>query len=431
MSEGLARARELRQQRARILRDAEERKAAGEADKFDKLLNQAQELRHEIEAIESREEGIRQQVEAHERRKLGASGEDGPVIFRDGKTGKEIRGYRADSGSLYADEKRERGWDDAFDDLTIGGYFRAIAVGDPKTEAERRALSSTGGAGNNIPAPIRAMIFDRLKNQTYLGRAGAIFLPMDSATTVLTRVDTAASFNWHAEGSTHSGTDPTFAAVTLNAKTYRGVIKANRELVQDAADFPAVLEREIVGGMREKVEEISLRGTGSGSQPTGLLNSTAINNVNFGGTTAGAAPSSTGAGGWLDILQARQRLLDDNTPDRFSMVWAPRTERQFGSLRTSSDKDWLGRPPLLQNVRTFTTAAMPTTLAPSTGLTGVSSIVMGDYSDLVVGVRLEPQVEVLRERYSGAYQFGYLAAMRMDVQPIRPSSFERIDRIST
>ncbi len=131
----------------------------------------------------------------------------------------------------------------------------------------------------------------------------------------------------------------------------------------------------------------------------------------------------------MSLLQAHQPLREDNVPaGNILVVWAPRMARQFQAIRTAGDKLRLPPLPELKNVSYFTSNAVPINLALTTGLSGQSSIVMGDFNGLVVGMRMEPTIQVLEERYAQNWQVGYLAAMRVDAAPRRRHSFEVLNR---
>lgn len=419
----ISKARELRQDRAEILDKArgmllkagDRQFSQSEQRAWDGMMREADRLRLDIYEAE----GVDAPVSRSERVQR-------PNVWRDG-SGREVRSF-GEGDSIYAVHRATQGYDAHWDDLTPGQYFRALFAG-PKSDAERRAMSSTGGVGANIPAPIVDKILDRLRERDFLTQAGAQYVPMESASLTITRGSTAAALRWAAEGSTGATTDPTFTSVQLNAKTYRGIVRASNELIQDAADLPDALERELIGGLREVLQRAVIHSTG-GNRPTGILNTNGVTATYF-GSSNGSAPSSTGAGGWGSLLQAQQRLREDNVPEgRLSVVWSPRTARQFAALR-DGQSNWLMKPMDLMGVKYYASNAMPNTFAPTTALSSQSSILMGDFSDLVIGVRLDPQIQILRERYSDSWQTGFLASMRVDATPRRPQSFEVLTRVST
>lgn len=349
---------------------------------------------------------------------------DGSVVEFRTNSGRKVRGVTGDA-SLYDTLAERHGWPDKSE---VEGLGERLA---PVLRGESRDISSTGGLSGNIPAPARALVLDRLVSQTFLSEAGAVFISPESETLAVSRVDSGAGLEWISPGSSASSTDPSFTSQTLDFKTFRGKIDINRETVQDAADLPDVVEREVTATMREELERVCLVGSGTGEEPLGVTESTDINSVNFGGSTNGSAPEASSTGGsWVDVLQAKQRLMDDNVPeDNISITWAPRTERQFSALQDSQNR-FLEPPSAVRENRRFVTSAMPTTFAPGS-LTGQSKAVVGDWTGGLVGVRLEPTVEIFRSVESNKYQLSVVPAMRLDFVPQRPDSFEVIERIST
>lgn len=393
-----------------------------EMERADELLNEAEEIDEKIDRLEA---GVDDGPEAG---RLAFENEGGSmdnnrterVEFED-KYGTRHVGVRG--GNFYETLAEERGWPDRDNVESVGERIAAQVSGE-------RALSSTGGLSGAISDPARAMILDRLVNQSFLREAGAVFLSPESETLTVSRVDEPAGLEWLSPGSSASSTDPVFKAQTLDFKTFRGSIKINRETVQDAEDLPDAIERELTRTMREELERVALVGQSTAGEPQGVAGSTQVNSVNISGSTGGGAIASSGPG-YVDVLQAKERLQNDNVPEsNLSQVMAPRTDRQFQSLQDANNR-FLEAPQAVQNMRRFVTSAMPTTFAPSTSLTDTSKIVVGDWNDFLVGLRLDPNIEAFRSVDSGSYQLRLVPAMRMDVIPQRPDSFEVIERITT
>jgi HK97 family phage major capsid protein len=61
--------------------------------------------------------------------------------------------------------------------------------------------------------------------------------------------------------------------------------------------------------------------------------------------------------------------------------------------------------------------------------TDASAIVMGDFRELWLGIRLQLRIEVLKERYADNLQMGFLAWLRADIQLAHPESFAKITGI--
>lgn len=412
---------------------AEARSIVDRAEREDRDLSPDEEAKveanlDEAKRLRERENEVTNMTntDAHD---VPSFGGEGRHIGHDSK-GREIRSYQA-GDRLFETEADLRGYDAEFwgePDHPLGKFYRAAAVG-PRDDWERRAISSTAGGGDIIPDPIRLQVLDRFSAQNVLARAGAQFVTMESADLDITRVEEPASHSWSAEGTTSSSTDMTFESRTVTAQTLRGIHEANRETVADAPDFPAALERELTSSLNEELQRVAFVGSGSGSEPEGLYNSTSVTKLDFGGTTNGTVPSSSAAQ-YGEILRARKQLLENNVPDgNHAYVWSPRTDEQFASL-TDANHQPLQRPGALDRVRELVTTSVPSTLAPGSE-TNQSAIFYGRYSDLVVGVRMDPSVEILRERYAESYRLGFLSFLRAGIEMQRPDSFTILDRVSS
>lgn len=78
-------------------------------------------------------------------------------------------------------------------------------------------------------------------------------------------------------------------------------------------------------------------------------------------------------------------------------------------------------------MRKFATTAMPSTYAPGAG---GSPVVIGDWRDFVVNVSMMGS-ELLRERFSQPFEYGWLAYLPMGVSATRPAALEIINRLTT
>lgn len=409
---------------------AEARSIVDRAEREDRDLSPDEEAKveanlDEAERLRERENEVTMN---NDTRDVPSFGGEGRHIGYDSQ-GREVRSYQA-GDAMYRTEKERNDWSDMWDepDHPLGKFLRAKAVG-PSDDWERRAISSTAAGGDIIPDPIRLQVLDRFAAQSVLGMAGAQFVNMDSADLDITRVDEPASHSWTGEGTTAGSTDMTFESRTVTAQTLRGIHKANRETVQDAPDFPAALERELTSSLREELQRVAFVGSGSGSEPEGLYNSTSVTKLDFGGSTNGTVPSSSAAQ-YGEILRARKQLLQNNVPDRnHAYVWSPRTEEQFASL-TDANHQPLQRPPKLTGTRELVTTSVPSTLAPGSEV-NQSAIFYGRWRNLVVGMRMDPSVEILRERYAENYRLGFLSFLRAGIEMERPDSFTILDRVSS
>jgi HK97 family phage major capsid protein len=83
----------------------------------------------------------------------------------------------------------------------------------------------------------------------------------------------------------------------------------------------------------------------------------------------------------------------------------------------------LQRPPVLDQFQFFNTAQIPASFTQGTSTTNMSDVFAGDWSQLILGQRLDFTVQVLTERYAELGQIGVLSHWRGDVALTRPRAF--------
>lgn len=339
--------------------------------------------------------------------------EPAPEIWRD-REGREVRVYRP----------HERIAEEYDADVTFGGLMRAMVCG-PRNEAERRALAegTDSAGGHTVPTPLAQEFIDLLRANSVVVQSGALTVPMTSETLKIAKLTKDPTFAWRAENAAITDNDVTFGAVTFRALSCVALVKASRELLEDSINVEAALTNAFAEAGALEMDRVALIGNSASSEPTGIINVPGINLVDMG--TDGAAFTN-----WDDWLDAVYELELDNVPRPYASVLHPRTARDLRKLKTglSGDNTPLVMPEALRDVAMRTTTALPINETQGTA-TDASSVIVGNFSELMIGMRSELRVEVLRERFSDNFQYGFLAHMRLDVQVRHAESFCRIQGV--
>ena len=73
-----------------------------------------------------------------------------------------------------------------------------------------------------------------------------------------------------------------------------------------------------------------------------------------------------------------------------------------------------------------------TTKIPINGGAGTneSSIFAGDWSRLLIGMRTDLRIEILKERYADTHQYGFVAFLRADVAAEHEAAFTVLEAIT-
>ena len=124
------------------------------------------------------------------------------------------------------------------------------------------------------------------------------------------------------------------------------------------------------------------------------------------------------------LLTGVRELLNDNVPLEIATanaIMSPRTWAALEGLTTgiTGDKTQLPRPRSLEAMRSLVTSSVPDNFDTNT-----SAIVLGDFRDLVMGVRSDVVVKALEvDTYASRLQIEFVAHQRVDFVAVRPASF--------
>ncbi len=344
-----------------------------------------------------------------------------PEQWRDAKSGAPIPVLRHGQ-SLAALEKRS----DA--DISVGRFLRGIVLGNRADDArelaeERKALAinDSVAGGYTVGGALSAQWIDLLRANLVLSQAGALTVPMDAKSLSVARLVSDPTVTWHGENAALPDSDPTFGLATLSAKTATCLVKLSLELSQDSVNIEQILQSTMVAAFANAVDSAGLNGVAvnAAAAPAGIFNLTGRNTV-----TSIGAPTT-----WDWVVDGMYELLADNVPQANigALIAHPAVWKKMRKLKTgiSSDNTPLIAPPEV--------AALPklwTTAAPLTGGTTAKAI-MGNWSDLLFGVRKGLEVRVLTETFLGSnLQVALLGYVRCDFVAVRPESFVTLEGLT-
>lgn len=286
---------------------------------------------------------------------------------------------------------------------SFGAFIRGLALGstDPRVRAELgEAAIGTGGA--TVPQHTLSELIDAMRARTVCVQSGARTVLLDTEKTTIAKITGDPTATWRNENALVALSDPTFAAVTFQARSLAVLVKVSVELLQDSVNIENALLQAFAGSMAAQVDAVALKGTGVAPQPTGIWNT-----VGIGSST----PASLTYGALLDAIET---LKTANANDPTAIILNPGDWRTLAGLADTTGQP-LQPPPALATIPQRVT----------TGI-GAGEIIVGDFSQLLLGVRQELRVEVLREGFMDKLQVGFLAHLRMDVQLAQPAAFAKI-----
>jgi HK97 family phage major capsid protein len=255
-----------------------------------------------------------------------------------------------------------------------------------------------------------------MRARAVLVQAGAVTVPMDAATLKIARVTADPTIEWLAENASQTDSQPTLDSVTLSAKTLRCLVKASRELVEDAPNFNQIFESMLADAFASEVDRVGLVGSG-GAQPSGLFGTSGISTVSMG--TNGAA--LTNYDPFVDVLAA---LWGANVPQVTGLIYAPRTAGSIAKLK-ATDNQPLQAPAEVAAVPRFITSGIPINQTQGSA-SNASCALSGNFGDCLIGVRHGFTLEAYPGPGAANFQIHFLAHLRVDFAFARPAAFARI-----
>jgi HK97 family phage major capsid protein len=240
---------------------------------------------------------------------------------------------------------------------------------------------------------------------------------MTSNTLGIARLDTDPVAGWRSENAAVTASDPVFSQVLFTARSLTALVKCSREVIEDSVNLTEALTQALSGAFAVELDRAVLFGSGSAPEPRGIFNTSGILSVSMG--TNGAAVTN-----YEPLLDALKLMQDNNNADPTAAIMAPRTARALAGLKDTTNQP-LRLPPAIENLPRLVTSAVPVNQTQGTS-NAASTIILGDYSQCMIGVRTKFNIEVLRERFADNLQVAFLAYLRADVQLLHPESFVAI-----
>lgn len=292
-----------------------------------------------------------------------------------------------------------------------------------------RAMSTTSGSAL-VPTVWASNIIDRARNIAAVLKAGAEIVPMDAKTVQIGRLTGDPTAAFRAEGGTITASDPTFDNVTLDAKSMSALVVGSIEWFQDAENVDEVVSNAIAQAFSHQLDLVALYGgivAGAGTidlatppNPRGVLgtlNAVASTSV-LGGATDGTA--QTAATYYNELVDLVFQPQDFNESPN-ALIWNSKAARQYAKAYDSTYQP-LREPAPLAELTKYTSNQVPS-YTQGTMTDRATDVFVGDWSQLLIGQRLDMRIETLTERYAENGQIGIIAHWRGDVGIARPRSF--------
>ena len=300
----------------------------------------------------------------------------------------------------------------------FGEYVSAMVTGTSRPEVRNALQEGTDSAGGyTVPKHLMWQVIDAMRAKTAAVQAGALTIPLETEKTTIARLDNDPQAGWRLELGEVANGNPTFGAVTFTARSLACLVKVSRELLEDSINIDSALMAAFAGAMAGELDRVALFGGGVAPEPRGVYNTSGISVVSMG--TNGAA--LTGYGKMLDAIY---EMDNANSGAPSAWVMSPRSSRVINGLVDTTGQP-LNAPAAVSQIPRLVTTTVPTDQVHGSA-SNASSILLGDFSQLLIGVRSELRIEVMREMFAGTMEYAFLAHLRADIAVAQPKAFVAI-----
>lgn len=289
------------------------------------------------------------------------------------------------------------------DVLSRGMSLSADAAGSAmRMLGGRRDLtvgSATGG-GNTVATDLLSGSFiELLRNGMVLNAMGATFLTdLNGNIAIPSQTGTATAY-WVAESGSPTESQQTVGQVTMTPKTVVAYTDYSRRLLlQSSLDVEAFVRADLAAIIGLAIQDAALNGTGS-DQPTGILNASGIGAV-VGGAN-GAAPTyenMVDLAAQIEIANASMGNLAYLTNSK--VAGKLRKTPLLGNTVGMPTWTGAGDSSIVAGYNARITNAMPSNLTKGTSVGVCSSIIFGNWADLMIG--MWGGLDIMLDPYSGA-----------------------------
>lgn len=168
---------------------------------------------------------------------------------------------------------------------TPEGFFVPFDVSNQK----RDLTAGTGTAGGHLveTSLLTGSFIELLYEHLQLIGIGAEELHGLVGDVAIPKMDGGATAQWVAEDGTVTGTDQTFAQLGLTPKRLGALTAFTKQLInQSHMSVENLIRANLATVCGEAITLAAIAGTGASNQPTGIINTTGVQTITFGASTA-------------------------------------------------------------------------------------------------------------------------------------------------
>ncbi len=321
-----------------------------------------------------------------------------------------------------------------------GRAARGVYVPDFAWRAGAMATAATGAVGdenvvdNFIPTVHRGdMFIEALRSRQVMANLGVTFMGGLTNRIKMPKFSAGATAAFVEELGDVADQSQTDAGVTLQPRTMGAFVDISRLALKESVPaLDQIVQDDLLRAAADLIESTAISGSGSGGQPTGILNNGDVGNVDISAGTDVAALT------WADITDLVKTVEDaDGIINAQTLGWLSNPKVKAKMANTvrvaTTDSVMLLNDPWnsLYGYRAEFTSNVPSNLNPGDGGTDASALIFGDFSQLIVG--LFGGADIMIDETTGGLAGTTRIIMHQDIDvAIRHgASFAITDEVST
>ena len=276
------------------------------------------------------------------------------------------------------------------------------------------------------------MFIEALRARLVLGTLGAEIMGGLTNRVKIPKLATGANAGFVEELGDVTDGAGTDGSVTLQPRTMGAYVDMGRLLMMEGQpNIEQMIRNDLLASTADKMEFFAINGSGSGAQPTGILNTSGINDLDISSGTD--VDSLT----WADLTALVKLVEEDNgirNAQAAGFLAHPAVKAKLASTVKSASTDsvmLLNAP--WNNIYGYPvefTSNVPTTLDPGDGGNDASALIFGDFSQLLIGQFGAPSILVDPFSGSKAGTVRIVLHTEIDIGVRHAVSFAKTDEVS-
>ena len=302
------------------------------------------------------------------------------------------------------------------------------------TTAATGAISGENVTDNFVPTIQRGDLFiEALRARQIMSGLGVTYMSGLTNRVRIPKFSAGSTAAFVEEAGDVSDQSQTDASVTLQPRTLGAKATMSRLLMLESVpSIEQVVQNDLLRSLADAIEYYAIQGSGSSGQPTGLLNTSNIGNVDISAGTDVAAVT------WADITDLVKTVEDANgIINQAALGWLsnPKVKAKLANTVkvATTDSIMLLNDPWnnIYGYRAEFTTNVPSNLDSGDGGSDASALIFGDFSQLMVGLFGAPSILVDPYTASASGDVTINVHQEVDVAVRNAESFAITDEVST